>query len=104
MLGGDAVGFGHHFIDGVAKDDFAIVLPGLARDGGGGKPAQKFFNGGGGFGGEFGGGSQQDGGAAGTMLGLSDQIDGGHFWVAGIVGDDQGFGGTGKEIDADTAE
>src|ERR1019366_4314844 len=54
--------------------------------------------------GKLGGGGQQDGGAAGAMLGLPDQIDGGHFGVAGIVGDDQGLGGTGQQIDADAAE
>ncbi len=69
-----------------------------------GSQPKQLLDGGGSFGGELGGGGQQDGGAAGAVLGLSDQIDGGHFGIAGIVGDDQRLGGTGQQIDADASE
>src|SRR5579862_2206730 len=104
VLGGDAIGFGNQFVDGVAEDDFAVVLPSVARDGGGGKPAQQFVDSGGGFGCEFGGVGQQDGRAAGAMLGLSDQVDSGHFGITGFVGDDQRFGWSRQQIDAHAAE
>ena len=38
------------------------------------------------------------------MLGLPQQVGGAHLRVRGVVGDDQRLGGTGQQIDTDTAE
>jgi hypothetical protein len=38
------------------------------------------------------------------VLGLAQQVDGGHERVSGVVGDDEDLGGAGKEVDADLAE
>ncbi|MNT35833.1 hypothetical protein D3C72_1718780 [compost metagenome] len=38
------------------------------------------------------------------MLGLAQQVDRADFAVYRVVGNDQGFGGAGEQVDADTAE
>ena len=106
VLAGDAVGLARHLLQpAVAEDDLAVVVPGAAGDLGRGQDAEQPLHlrhrlarqplvvG------------QQDGGRGRAVLRLAEQVGGADLGVrAGAVGDHQGLGRAGEEVDADPAE
>ena len=99
VFGADFVGFRQHFIVVVADDHLAVIaprLPGNRRRGQNGKLAFHFVHGG--LRQVF-GIRQQDRGRVGAVLGLAEKVGRAQFAVHRIVGDDQGFRGTGQKVD-----
>ena len=104
MLGGDAIGLAHHFLLAVAENDLAEIRPRLAGGIGGRQHreqpidlahrlARKLLRIG-----------DEDGRRGRAVLGLAEQIGRADLAVHAVIGNDQRFGRTREQIDADTAE
>ena len=104
MLAGDAVRLAQHLFVAVAEDDLAVVPPRLAGDFRGRQSPQLALDLGRGVLGQLRGVGEQDGGGRGAVFGLAQEVRGGQLAVAAVVGDDQGFGGAGQEVDAHPPE
>ena len=103
MLGGELVGLGQHFLIAVADDDLAIDLPGLAGNGSSGQYLELALDFGHGVAGQFFRGGQQHCRRGGAVLGLPQQVHRAHFAIDRVVGNHQGLGRAGKQVDANPA-
>ncbi len=103
VLGGDAVSDLDHLVVAVADDDLAKIFPGLA----GGFAGREYFEQpldlGHGVARQLLGVGEEDGGGGGAVFGLTEEVGGAELAVDGLVGDHQGFGRAGEEVDTDLA-
>ena len=104
VLRGDLVGDQGHLLEVVGDDHLAVVAPGLARDLAGRQQLQLALDLGHGRPREVLGGRQQDRGRGRPVLGLAEQVGRAQLGIDGLVGDHQGLGRPGEQVDADAAE
>ncbi len=104
MLGGDTVGFAHHLGLVVADDDLAEILPCLAGEIGARQDFQQPLHFAHGVARELFRIGDEDRRRGRAVLGLAEQVGGAHLAVDRVVGDDQGLGRAGEQVDADAAE
>ena len=101
VLEGQVVGQGQHLGVVVAHDHAAVVGPRLGGDVGRGQGLELGLDLGEGVEAQLARRGEQDRGRSGAVLGLTQQVGGADFAVDRVVGQEQGFGGPGRQVDAD---